>query len=287
MEPWSQHKEETIKQEKNNSTRKNVARKKRGQLGLYEKIKTEKKKRHCVFWRIIFFFPPLFFCFVFQTFFSLQISRHGIKEKCHTQPSLRVCAYDDYLHTNKTKKKNKQKKESSSKVSKPNKNDFKKWEQNSWAFRVCLIMTVALIIQRVDKKKVISTISRNLSSYVFLCVCVCVEKHARHDPRGSREKKKTANILGHKKIEIENKLRSQKRNTEEPEKESSTYKLCVCVFIGRDFSIPLSLSRKKKKTIKFFFSSFPLFRKRFAVHLLSEDCSNFALHKGPRNIGPG
>lgn len=114
-------------------------------------------------------------------------------------------------------------------------------------------MTVALIIQRVDKKKVISTISRNLSSYVFLCVCVCVEKHARHDPRGNREKKKTANILGHKKIEIENKLRSQKRNTEEPEKESSTYKLCVCVFIGRDFSIPLSRKKKKKKRLNSFF----------------------------------
>lgn len=71
-------------------------------------------------------------------------------------------------------------------------------------------MTVALIIQRVDKKKLFQQY-RGISPRMFFFVCVCVEKHARHDPRGNREKKKTANILGHKKIEIENKLRSQKK----------------------------------------------------------------------------
>lgn len=66
-----------------------------------------------------------------------------------------------------------------------------------------------------------------------------------------------------------------KRNTEEPEKkESSKYGVYEGVVV-------VSRGGKKFET---FFLSFPLFCERFVVHLLSQDCSDFALHEGPGNI---
>ncbi len=169
MEPSSQHKKQSTK--KILSTRK-YDPEKRDNLGYFPK-----KKGHRVFWRTIvfFFFFVCFQIFVTSLVFLSKYPDTELKKMPYTIGVMRVRTTISTVHTNMKRKRKTKETESSSKCLKTEQNyNFKNGSKNSWAFRVCvcLIMAVALdYLKSGQKNHLINKRGKETFPPHIMCMC--------------------------------------------------------------------------------------------------------------------